>query len=52
VTTHDVAFARRFATRVMILAGGEVVEDGPPSEVLEHPAHEATLAFLRGAAQA
>jgi ABC-type polar amino acid transport system ATPase subunit len=52
VTTHDVAFARRYATRVMILAGGEVVEDGAPAETLDHPSHEATLAFLRGAAQA
>jgi ABC-type polar amino acid transport system ATPase subunit len=47
VTTHDVAFARSFATRVVILAEGQVVEDGAPDDVLTHPSHEATRAFLQ-----
>jgi ABC-type polar amino acid transport system ATPase subunit len=47
VTTHDVTFARSFATRVVILADGQVVEDGPPDQVLTRPVHQATRAFLR-----
>ncbi len=47
VTTHDVTFARSFATRVVILANGQVVEDGLPEQVLTHPCHEATKAFLQ-----
>jgi ABC-type polar amino acid transport system ATPase subunit len=47
VTTHDVTFARSFATRVVILADGQVVEDGLPERVLTSPCHEATKAFLQ-----
>ena len=46
VTTHDDDFARDFATRVIILADGEVVEEGKPSEVLTNPKHAATRALL------
>jgi ABC-type polar amino acid transport system ATPase subunit len=47
VATHDVAFARNLATRVVVLANGGVVEDGPPDDVLGQPAHPATRALLR-----
>ena len=46
VTTHDDDFARDFATRVIILADGEVVEQGAPREVLTNPQHPATKALL------
>jgi polar amino acid transport system ATP-binding protein len=47
VTTHDDDFARDWATRVVILAEGEVVEEGDPKEVLTSPKHAATRALLR-----
>jgi ABC-type polar amino acid transport system ATPase subunit len=47
VTTHDDDFARDFATRAVILAEGEVVEDGPAREVLTNPRHPATRALLQ-----
>jgi ABC-type polar amino acid transport system ATPase subunit len=47
VTTHDVAFAQACADRAVILAGGEVVEEGAAGPVLSHPAHPATREFLR-----
>jgi polar amino acid transport system ATP-binding protein len=47
VTTHDDDFARDFATRVVILADGEIVEEGAPGEVLTHPKHAATKALLQ-----
>jgi ABC-type multidrug transport system ATPase subunit len=34
VATHDVEFAARFATRVVLLARGRVIADGSPPEVL------------------
>jgi energy-coupling factor transport system ATP-binding protein len=34
VATHDVEFAAEFADRVVVLAEGEVVTDGPSLEVL------------------
>jgi ABC-type polar amino acid transport system ATPase subunit len=47
VATHDVSFARAFATRVAVLAEGHVVEDGLPGEVLAAPGHPATRELLR-----
>ena len=34
VATHDVELAAALATRAVLLAGGEVIADGPPAEVL------------------
>jgi len=47
ITTHDDDFARDFATRVIVLSEGEVVEEGDPREVLTRPKHPATRAFLQ-----
>ncbi|MGH7487118.1 MAG: amino acid ABC transporter ATP-binding protein [Thermoanaerobaculia bacterium] len=52
VTTHDDDFARDFATRVIILADGAVVEEGDPREVLTNPKHEATKRLLQWARKA
>ena len=46
VTTHDDDFARDFADRVVVLADGEVVEEGIAREVLSNPQHAATRALL------
>ena len=46
VVTHEVAFARRLASRVVVLAGGRIVETGPPAEVLERPRAPETRALL------
>jgi energy-coupling factor transport system ATP-binding protein len=34
VSTHDVELAASIATRIVMLAGGRIVADGPPAEVL------------------
>jgi ABC-type polar amino acid transport system ATPase subunit len=47
VTTHDDDFARDFANRVVVLANGEVVEEGPSKDVLTNPQHPATRALLQ-----
>jgi ABC-type polar amino acid transport system ATPase subunit len=47
LTTHDYGFVRSFATRVVILAEGAVVEEGDPAQVLEHPSHPATKQLLQ-----
>ncbi|MEU8257562.1 amino acid ABC transporter ATP-binding protein [Micromonospora inaquosa] len=46
VVTHEMAFARDVADRVVFMDGGVVVEQGPPQEVLGAPRHERTRAFL------
>lgn len=47
VVTHEIAFARDVADRVVFMDGGVVVEEGVPSEVIRNPQHERTKAFLR-----
>ena len=47
VATHDDDFVRDFATRVVILADGAVVEEGPPAQVLTDPQHPATRFLLQ-----
>ncbi len=47
VTTHDMDFALAHADRVIVLADGEVVEQGTPAEVLRAPKHDATRRLLR-----
>lgn len=46
VVTHEMRFAREVAHKVMVLCDGGVIEEGPPEEVLDHPTHERTRAFL------
>ena len=47
VTTHDDDFVRDFATRVAVMAEGEVVEEGDPRLVLISPSHPATRRLLQ-----
>ena len=47
VVTHEVRFARDVADRVVFMDGGVIVEQGPPSQVLERPTELRTQQFLR-----
>ncbi|MGW8380374.1 amino acid ABC transporter ATP-binding protein [Streptomyces sp. ODS28] len=46
VVTHETGFAREVADSVVFMDGGRVVEQGPPTAVLDAPRHERTRAFL------
>ncbi|HEY7139451.1 MAG TPA: amino acid ABC transporter ATP-binding protein [Methylomirabilota bacterium] len=46
VVTHEMAFAREVADRVVFMDGGLVVEEGPPAELLARPRNERTRRFL------
>jgi ABC-type polar amino acid transport system ATPase subunit len=46
VVTHEIAFARDLADRVVVMMDGSVVEEGPPREVLTNPREERTARFL------
>jgi len=48
VVTHELAFARRVASRVAVLVEGRIVETGPPDEVFDRPATPETRAYLGG----
>jgi ABC-type polar amino acid transport system ATPase subunit len=46
VVTHEMGFARSVANRVVFMADGQIVEQGPSSEILDHPQHNRTRTFL------
>lgn len=46
LVTHEMGFAREVCDRVFFLAGGELVESGPPEEVFDKPEHQRTHDFL------
>jgi polar amino acid transport system ATP-binding protein len=48
LVTHEIAFAREVSHRVLVVHdGGEIIEDGPPSEVLVSPRDPRTRQFLQ-----
>jgi polar amino acid transport system ATP-binding protein len=46
IVTHEVAFARRVAHRVLVVAGGQIIESGPAQDVLERPQTRGARALL------
>jgi ABC-type histidine transport system ATPase subunit len=47
VVTHEMHFAKEAADRVVFMADGVVVEEGPPAQVLDNPRSSETARFLR-----
>ena len=46
MATHEMAFARDVAHRVVFLDAGRILEQGPPAEVFGNPREERTKEFL------
>lgn len=46
VVTHEMAFAREVADRMIFMADGEIVESGSPQMILDWPKQERTKAFI------
>ncbi|MBX5469404.1 MAG: amino acid ABC transporter ATP-binding protein [Thermoleophilaceae bacterium] len=47
VVTHEMHFAEEVADRIVFMADGRIVEEGPPRQVMRAPRHERTRRFLR-----
>ncbi|MFF1821983.1 amino acid ABC transporter ATP-binding protein [Kribbella sp. NPDC058245] len=47
VVTHEMAFAREVADRVVFMDGGVIVEQGAPADVIGNPQEERTKLFLK-----
>lgn len=47
VVTHEMAFAREVADRVLFMDGGVIVEEGPPEQVIGEPRQRRTRDFLQ-----
>ena len=46
VVTHEMGFAREVADRVVFMADGIILEEGPPEEIFTNPKEEKTKQFL------
>jgi polar amino acid transport system ATP-binding protein len=46
IVTHEMGFAKEVADRVIMLADGNIIEEGHPSEIFVYPKHERTQRFL------
>jgi len=47
VVTHEMAFAKEVADRVLFMDQGVIVEEGVPKDIFETPTHKRTQAFLQ-----
>jgi polar amino acid transport system ATP-binding protein len=46
MVTHEMKFAEKLADRALVLFDGNVIEDGPPKDVLASPKDPRTRTFL------
>ena len=46
IATHQLGFANEIADRVVFMADGNIVEEGPAAEVIGSPTHEITRRFM------
>jgi len=46
VVTHEMGFAREVASRVIFMDGGQILEEGTPEEIFDHPRCDRLKAFL------
>ena len=46
VVTHEMGFARQVADRVVFMADGQIIEEGPPEHFFTSPKNERVKQFL------
>lgn len=46
IVTHEMGFAREVADRVVFFGDGNILEQGTPDQIFDHPQHERLQSFL------
>ena len=46
IVTHEMAFAREAASKVVFMENGAVLEQGTPEEIFEHPKNRRVAEFI------
>ena len=46
IVTHEMGFAREVSDRILFMSDGQIVEQGTPAELLDHPQQKRTIDFL------
>ncbi|HEM62579.1 MAG TPA: ATP-binding cassette domain-containing protein, partial [Chloroflexi bacterium] len=49
IIAHDLALVRKVADRILVMRQGEIVEDGPASQIVTRPRHQYTRSLLGAA---
>ncbi|MCY8827021.1 amino acid ABC transporter ATP-binding protein [Bacillus atrophaeus] len=52
IVTHEMAFAREVADKVIFMADGHIIEQGTPEELFDHPKSERTKRFIKQVGEA
>jgi polar amino acid transport system ATP-binding protein len=47
IVTHEMRFAEEVSDRVLFIADGNILEEGTPDNVFNHPTHPRLQDFLR-----
>ncbi|MFW2106955.1 amino acid ABC transporter ATP-binding protein [Bacillus spizizenii] len=47
IVTHEMAFAKEVADKVIFMADGHIIEQGTPEELFDHPKNERTKRFIK-----
>ena len=47
IVTHEMAFARDVADRVVFFSDGVILEEGPAKEFFANPKHDRTRQFIQ-----
>ncbi len=47
IVTHEMAFAKAVADRIIFMDGGKIIEQGTPDDIFEHPKTERLQSFLK-----
>jgi polar amino acid transport system ATP-binding protein len=46
VVSHEIGFIKEASTRILVLDGGYIIEEGTPDAIFKIPQHERTREFL------
>ena len=48
IVTHEMAFARDVASKIVFIENGEIAEEGTPEKIFEYPDNRRVAEFIRG----
>ena len=48
IVTHEMAFARDVASKIVFIENGKIAEEGTPEKIFEHPDDRRVAEFIRG----
>ena len=46
IVTHEMAFAREVANRILFMDNGKILESGTPDDIFNHPKNKRLQEFL------